>query len=174
MKKNLVLIGMMGSGKSTIGRILANKTKLKFLDTDKLIENENNLKITEIFKNKGENFFRNVEEKISVKALKTSKNVIALGGGAFLNDRIRNELKVQSISIWLKWSPNILIKRIYKNKTRPIANELKVDELEDLIEKRSKIYAKADYKINCDKLNKNKIINKILDIYENERNISKN
>ena len=88
MKKNLVLIGMMGSGKSTIGRILANKTKLKFLDIDRLIENENNLKITEIFKNKGENFFRNVEEKISVKALNSNKNVIALGGGAFLNKNI--------------------------------------------------------------------------------------
>ena len=94
MKKNLVLIGMMGSGKSTIGRILANKTKLKFLDTDKIIENETNLKIAEIFKNKGENFFRSIEEKISVKTLKASRNIIALGGGAFINDRIRDELKM--------------------------------------------------------------------------------
>ena len=168
MKKNLVLIGMMGSGKSTIGRILATKTKLKFLDTDKIIENETNLKIAEIFKNKGENFFRSIEEKISVKTLKASRNIIALGGGSFINDRIRDELKIQSISIWLKWSSNILIKRIYKNKSRPIANKLKIDELEDLIEKRSKIYAKADYKINCDKLNKNQIVQKIIKLYENQ------
>ncbi len=174
MKKNLVLIGMMGSGKSTIGRIIAKNTKLNFFDIDKIVENENDLKISEIFKKKGETFFRNEEEKISIKILKLSGSIIALGGGAFINDKIRNELKVKSISIWLKWSPDLLIPRIINSKTRPVVSGLSEKELEKLIENRSKIYSKADYKINCDKLDKEKIIKKILDIYKNEKNLSKN
>ncbi len=174
MEKNLVLIGMMGSGKSTIGRIIAKSTKLKFYDVDKIIENENNLQISEIFKKKGEDYFRDLEERTSVKILKSSKSIISLGGGAFLNDKIRNEIKINSISVWLKWSSNILIKRIINSKTRPIVNKLSEKELIKLIDNRSKIYSKADYKIICDKLNKDKIIKKILEIYKNEKNNSKN
>ena len=71
MKKNLVLIGMMGSGKSTIGRLLSDKTKLNLIDTDKLIEKETNLKIEDIFEKKGEFFFRKIEEKITLESLKS-------------------------------------------------------------------------------------------------------
>ena len=174
MKKNLVLIGMMGSGKSTIGRIIAKNLKKKFYDLDKIIENEHNMSISEIFKKKGEVFFRNYEEKIAIKILKSSESIIALGGGAFLNSKIREEIKNQSISIWLKWSPNFLIPRIINSKTRPVVNKLNEEDLIKLIDTRSKIYAKANFKINCDKLNKDNIIKKILDIYKNEKNFSKN
>tara|TARA_B100000900_G_scaffold397692_1_gene398321 strand:- start:1756 stop:2280 length:525 start_codon:yes stop_codon:yes gene_type:complete len=174
MEKNLVLIGMMGSGKSTIGRIIAKNTKLKFYDVDKIIENENNLQISEIFKKKGEDYFRKLEENISVRILKSSKSIISLGGGAFLNSKIRNEIKINSISVWLKWGSDILIKRIKNSKTRPLVNKLSEKELIKLIDNRTKIYAKADYKIICDKLNKEKIVKKILEIYKNEKNNSKN
>ncbi len=174
MKKNLVLIGMMGSGKSTIGRIISNKTRLRFFDVDKIIENHTNLKISEIFKKKGEGFFRDLEEKISIKVLGYSKGIIALGGGAFMNDKIRNELKNENITIWLKWSSKFLIPRIINSKTRPKVNNLSEKDLIKLLEIRSKIYSKADYKINCDKLDKRKIVKKILDIYENEKNLSQN
>ena len=174
MEKNLVLIGMMGSGKSTIGRIIAKSTKLKFYDVDKIIENENNLQISEIFKKKGEDYFRKLEENISVRILKSSKSIISLGGGAFLNSKIRNEIKINSISVWLKWGSDILIKRIKNSKTRPLVNKLSEKELIKLIDNRTKIYAKADYKIICDKLNKEKIVKKILEIYKNEKNNSKN
>ena len=174
MEKNLVLIGMMGSGKSTIGRIIAKTTKLKFYDVDKIIENENNSQISEIFKKNGEDYFREIEEKTSVKILKSSKSVISLGGGAFLNYKIRNEIKINSVSVWLKWSSDILVKRIINSKTRPLVNKLSEKELIKLIDNRSKIYAKADYKIICDKLNKEKIIKKLLEIYKNEKNNGKN
>ena len=166
MKKNLVLIGMMGSGKSTIGRILSKKIKLNFFDIDKLIEQKTDLSISEIFKRKGEDFFREIEEKTTLKYLKSSNNIIALGGGAFLNNNIRAALKTNSISIWLNWSSKLLIPRISKNKTRPKASELSKNELVELINERSKIYSMADYEINCDKLNKNEIVKKILKIYE--------
>ena len=82
-KKNLVLLGMMGSGKSIIGKLISKKLKLKFIDIDNVIEKEAHMNITEIFSKKGENFFRNLEEKITIKSLESSNSVISLGGGEF-------------------------------------------------------------------------------------------
>ena len=166
MKKNLVLIGMMGSGKSTISRLLSNITKQNLIDTDLLIEKETKLKINDIFQKKGENFFRRIEEKIVLNSLKFSNNIIAIGGGAFLNDKIREKIKNNCISIWLKCSEQTLIPRIRNSKKRPKAYLLKDKDLIKLINDRSKIYSKADYKINCDTLTKNEIVDKILKIYE--------
>ena len=166
MKKNLVLIGMMGSGKSTIGRLLSNITNLNLIDTDKLIEKETKLEIKDIFQKKGENFFRKIEEKIVLNSLKFSNNIIAVGGGAFLNDKIREKIKNNCISVWLKCSEQTLISRIKNSKKRPKAYLLKDEDLIKLINNRSKIYSKADYKINCDSLTKKEITNKILQIYE--------
>ena len=166
MKKNLVLIGMMGSGKSTISRLLSNITKQNLIDTDLLIEKETKLKISDIFQKKGENFFRRIEEKIVLNSLKFSNNIIAIGGGAFLNDKIREKIKNNCISIWLKCSEQTLIPRIRNSKKRPKAYLLKDKDLIKLINDRSKIYSKADYKINCDTLTKKQITNKILKIYE--------
>ena len=166
MKKNLVLIGMMGSGKSTISRLLSNITKQNLIDTDLLIEKETKLKISEIFQKKGENYFRKIEEKIVLNSLKFSNNIIAIGGGAFLNDRVREKIKNNCISVWLKCSEQTLIPRIKNSKKRPKAYLLKDEDLIKLINNRSKIYSKADYKINCDSLTKEEIANKILKIYE--------
>ena len=166
MKKNLVLIGMMGSGKSTISRLLSNITKQNLIDTDLLIEKETKLKINDIFQKKGENFFRRIEEKIVLNSLKCSNNIIAIGGGAFLNDKIREKIKNNCISVWLKCSEQTLIPRIRNSKKRPKAYLLKDKDLIKLINDRSKIYSKADYKINCDTLTKKEIMGKILKIYE--------
>ena len=166
MKKNLVLIGMMGSVKSTIGRLLSYITKQNLIDTDKLIEKEIGLKINEIFKKKGENFFRKIEEKIVLNSLKFSNNIIAIGGGAFLNDKIREKIKNNCISVWLKCNEQTLIPRIKNSKKRPKAYLLNDEDLIKLINDRSKIYSKADYKINCDTLTKKEIMDKILKIYE--------
>ena len=166
MKKNLVLIGMMGCGKSTIGKIVSKKSDLKFIDTDELIENQERMKIKEIFKKKGESYFRQVEEKIVAKVLKLNRHVIALGGGAFINSKIRKEISKNSISFWLNWKDDILIHRIKNNKKRPKVTELSLEELKILIISRSKIYIKADFRINCDNLDKFQITKKILEHYE--------
>ena len=157
---------MMGSGKSTISRLLSNITKQNLIDTDLLIEKETKLKINDIFQKKGENFFRRIEEKIVLNSLKFSNNIIAIGGGAFLNDKIREKIKNNCISIWLKCSEQTLIPRIRNSKKRPKAYLLKDKDLIKLINDRSKIYSKADYKINCDTLTKKEIMGKILKIYE--------
>jgi|TARA_B110000263_G_scaffold236550_1_gene235999 shikimate kinase len=168
LKKNLVLLGMMGCGKSTIGTIISQKKKLIFLDIDKLIEKETNMKITEIFEKKSEKFFRNLEEKITLKSLSLSKNVIALGGGAFLNEKIRKEVITNNYSVWLNCDSKTLISRLKNNKKRPLALNIPDNELLELISKRSKIYSKSQFKINCHKLTKNEIVKKIIDLYNND------
>ena len=85
MKKNLVLLGMMGVGKTTFGKIIAKELKLRFFDTDRMIEKKNLMSIKKIFEKKGELFFRKEEEEIALKCLKNDNCVIALGGGGFLN-----------------------------------------------------------------------------------------
>ena len=159
-KKNLVLIGMMSSGKSTIGELLAKKLNFKFFDIDKIIENETKMKIAEIFKIKGENFFRNLEEKTTIKLLNFSDVVISLGGGGFVNETIRKETHTKSKTFWLDWNLDTLISRIRKKNNRPVALTLNNDELKNLIIKRSKYYSKAEYIINCQKLTKSEIIKK--------------
>ena len=165
-KKNLILVGMMGSGKSTLGSLISKKLNLKFIDIDNILENEAKMKISEIFKKKGEVFFRNLEEKITLKILRLNNNVISLGGGSFLNEKIREEVLINNFSFWLNCDAKTLLKRIKKNKNRPVASNLNDNEILELIEKRKKIYSKAQFKINCHKLKKTEIVEKILKIYE--------
>ena len=166
-EKNIVLVGMMGSGKSSIGKLLSKKTGLNFIDIDVLIEKKENKSITEIFKLNGEKYFRDLEEKISIKKLKEYNSVISLGGGAFLNAKIRKQSSLNSITIWLYWKTSTLIDRIKNNKKRPVVTNLKANEIKGLIEERSKVYNSSDYKVNCDKLSKSEIVDKIKDFYEN-------
>ena len=165
-KKNLILIGMMGSGKSTIGSLISKKLNVKFIDIDSVLEDVTKMKIVEIFEKKGENFFRNLEEKITLKLLNSTNNVISLGGGGFINEKIRNEVLKNNFSFWLNCDTQTLLNRIKKNKKRPIAFNLSDSELTELITKRTKIYSKAQFKINCHKLTKTEIVKKILKIYE--------
>ena len=166
LKKNLVLLGMMGSGKSTIGRLISKKLSQKFVDIDEIIEDEANMKINDIFSKKGEIFFRNLEEKITLKLLDSYNLIISLGGGAFINNRIRKEVIKNNLSFWLNWNTYTLLDRIKKSKKRPIALKLNDHELIKLIESRAKIYSKAKFKINCYKLTKTEIVKKIIKLYE--------
>ena len=166
LKKNLVLLGMMGSGKSTIGRLISKKMEQKFVDIDNIIEEETNMKINEIFTKKGEFFFRNLEEKITLKLLGNYNTIISLGGGAFINNKIRKEVTKNNLSFWLNWNAYTLLNRIKKNKKRPIAFNLSETKLMELITNRSKTYSKAKFKINCQKLSKLEIAKKIIKLYE--------
>ena len=166
LNKDIVLLGMMGSGKSTIGYLLSKYLKLKFVDIDCLIEKETGLTINNIFQRKGEDYFRNLEEKITLKMLKNSKKIIALGGGGFLNNNIRKEIINNHFSVWLDWKHSTIIKRILKSKKRPIAFNSTESDLKKLITERSDTYSKANFKINCETLTKNMIVKQIVDLYE--------
>ena len=165
-KKNLVFLGMMGSGKSSIGSLVSKKLNLKFVDIDHIIENEAGINIYNIFKEKGEDYFRQLEEKTTLKVLKKNNIVVSLGGGAFINEKIRSEVLTNHFSFWLNWNTEILLKRIRNSKKRPIAVNSTDQEITDLLKKRYKIYSKADFKIDCNKLTKSEITKKVIKIYE--------
>ena len=164
--KNLVFLGMMGSGKSTIGSLVSKKLNLQFIDIDNLIIESTGMSISEIFKKKGEAYFRNLEEKITLKSLRKIKNVISLGGGGFINNKIRTEILANHFSFWLHLDESILINRIRNSKKRPLILGSTDQEIRDIIKKRSKIYSNAQFKINCNKLTKTAVIKKIIKIYE--------
>ena len=166
-KKNLVLCGMSASGKSSIGHLVSKRLNINFVDIDKIIEKEMKMKIFDIFKKKGENFFRKLEEKTTIKFLKSYNNIISLGGGAFLNEKIRKEIISNHLSFWLNWNTETLLNRIKSSKTRPLTANLSNVEINELILNRSKIYSKANFKIDCNNQTKNEIVKKIVDLYEN-------
>ena len=158
---------MMGVGKSTIGRLLSKKLNIQFEDIDKIIERKLSLSIKEIFETKGEKFFREIEEKVSIELLQKERIIIALGGGAFLNNLIRKNLKKFSISIWLDLNPKYIFQRIKKNKRRPLLNHTNSEkDVEEIYKKRKAIYSLADFRINCDLKAKYAIVKEITKIYE--------
>ena len=165
-KENIVFLGMMGSGKTSIGYLVAKKLKLDFLDIDKEIEIQMEMTINKIFEKKGENYFRKIEETTTLKSLKLNSVVISLGGGAFINRNIRKEVLKNHFSFWLNWKNEVLMNRIKKSAKRPLAFNSTDFDLMNLIKKRSNIYSKALFEIKCDNLSKNQIVQKVLEIYE--------
>ena len=161
----------MGVGKSTIGKKLAKKLKLKFIDIDQIIEKKEKRTIKEIFEDKGEDYFRKIEKKISLEELKKSNSVVALGGGAFMDSSIRKEAKNLSISFWLDLDLKSLLIRLKNVKKRPLLNQ---DSLEESVNKiyseRKKIYNKSDFKIKCNLMNADQIVSKIIKLYESSEN----
>ena len=171
LNKNLTLTGMMGVGKSTIGKNLAKKLKYDFFDIDDLIEIEEGTSINLIFKNKSESYFRKLENEITLEVLKKKNSVISLGGGAFLDKLIRTSAKDKSVSFWLDVEIAQLIKRLNKTKKRPLLYKKNISAtVKQIYLDREKIYSKADYRIKCSSLKTSEIVNKILKLYENSGN----
>ena len=171
MKKNLILTGMMGVGKSTIGKSLSKRLNMKFIDVDNLIEIEENMSIKDIFKNKGEKYFRNIEKILSLKSLKTQSAVISLGGGSFIDASVREAVSQTSLSFWLDLDVSNLAKRLVNAKKRPLIKDKKIEEtLEDIYKKREKIYKLANFKIDCNKKDKSIILDEIINFYETKCN----
>ena len=162
---------MMAVGKSTIGKIVAKKQNLKFIDTDQNIEKKISMKISEVFKRKGEKFFRQLEEKEVLESLKNSECVIALGGGAFMKKTVRDKILKYSVSIWLDTNLKTLNKRAKRNKKRPLLDLNEEDsqvKINKLYVERKNIYKLANYRINCNNLSKENIANKIIVFYEKQ------
>ena len=166
MKKNLVLTGMMGVGKSTVGKNLAQKLSYNFVDIDRTIESREGSSINLIFKNKSESYFRKLENEISLEKLKKKNTVVSLGGGAFLNKSIRREVKNTSVSFWLDVDVSELIKRLKKTKKRPLLYNKNLNvTVNKIYLERKKTYSEADYRIKCNFLDPDEIVDKILKLY---------
>jgi len=171
LKKNLVLTGMMGVGKSTVGKNLAQKLSYNFVDIDRTIESREGSTINLIFKNKSESYFRKLENEISLEKLKKKNTVISLGGGAFLNKSIRREVKNTSVSFWLDVDVSELIKRLKKTKKRPLLYNKNLNvTVNKIYLERKKTYSEADFRIKCNFLGPDKIVDKILKLYEKSGN----
>ena len=160
-KKNVCLVGLMGSGKTVIGRELSRILKLNFIDTDYEIEKNIGKSIKIIFEEHGETFFRNIEEEICLKVLEKRNSILSLGGGSILNRKIRNSIKSNSYSIFINVDLNIILKRLGNSKKRPLLNnENKEEVLKNLYSERIKYYNQADLIIKND-LDKREVINRI-------------
>ena len=143
LEKSLVLVGMMGAGKSAIGQRLAGSLGIEFFDADEEIESAAGRSIPDIFEYYGEQFFREGERRVILRLLKGPIKVVATGGGAYMNDETRAEIKERAHSIWLR--ADMLWRRVSRRSNRPMlhtANPKKT--LQDLIEKRYSVYGEAD------------------------------
>ncbi len=144
-EKPLVLVGMMGAGKTTVGRRLASRLGRQFVDSDEEIERAAQMSIPEIFEQRGEAEFRAGEMRVIARLLKEKDVVLATGGGAFINPETRALVKAGAISVWLKADIDLLFERVSRRSNRPL---LKTADpratLEKLVEDRYPIYAEAD------------------------------
>ena len=163
--KNIILIGFMGTGKSVIGKKLAQRLKMSFIDTDNLIEEKIELTIPQIFSKFGESYFSKLEKSVIQEVVKRENTVISAGGGAVLDVENRENFKSNGYVICLSASPEMIIKRMNKANYRPL---LKGDDLkqkvEDLLFSRSSFYAQADYTIDTSNLNPKEVVKKICSI----------
>ena len=148
-KKNICLIGLMGAGKSVIGKLLAKELRMRYYDSDKLIEKKLNKSINQIFSDHGESYFRNIEEDIVLSLLDKKNCVISLGGGSILSDLTRKAIFINSFSIYLNVDIEILYERLKKSKKRPLINNKNIKEkLIHLTQERNKYYRKANLIVN--------------------------
>ena len=160
---HVVLIGMMASGKSSIGKVLSKTMNIPFLDIDKEIEFHEKRSIKSIFENNGERYFRKLESKIIIENLKEKKStVIALGGGAFLNAAVRKNVNEKSISVWLDVNIESIITRVKKNQNRPLVEKKSDEEIKKIYEKRLKYYEMSKIHIDCNKKTKTECAKEII------------
>lgn len=164
MKKIIAFIGLMGVGKTTIGKKLADKLGYYFIDLDQEIEDRKGKTIPEIFADEGEKYFRQLEEEIAKEiVLRDEKMVLSLGGGAFLNENIRKTLKKHAQIIWLDADIDVILYRIGNKNNRPLLNNNdKRAVLKDLAKKRYPIYQEADFKLDTAVDSHDILVNKII------------
>lgn len=164
IEKPVMLVGLMGSGKTTIGIALAKRLDLKFVDSDRVIEEQAGVSIAEIFERDGEDFFRKVERKVIRRILKSGeKLVLATGGGAFMNEKTRKTAKKYATTIWLEADIDNLLERVEGSTNRPLLNNKNRRRvLQELILQRYPVYADAEFKVNVNNLSRTKIVNEIL------------
>jgi len=149
LERTIALVGMMGAGKSSIGRRLAARLNVAFHDTDNEIENAAGCKIPEIFERYGEAAFRDCERKIILRLVAEPPHVLATGGGAFMDDGIRAAFKDHAVSVWIRAPVDVLLARVKRKDDRPLLKNGDPREiLTRLLSEREPVYAQAD--IVCD------------------------
>jgi shikimate kinase len=168
-KRHIVLLGMMGAGKTTFGKKLATKLELPFYDSDHEIEYEIGHSISWIFDNAGETEFRKLESAMIEKLLSSDKpSVVALGGGAFLNEKNREVIFENSVSVWLRLSAETIFKRVSGRKGRPLldSSEDLMLKIKTLLAEREDIYKLADKQVTVEHKHHQDILDELTQIAE--------
>ena len=151
LKKTIVMVGMMGAGKTAVGRALAARLDVPFLDSDHEIEAAANMTIPEIFARDGEPFFRHKERQVIARLLEEERGVLSTGGGAFLAEENRGVITAKGVSVWLNADLEVLWNRVRHRDTRPL---LRTSDpratLRDLYQARVPLYSKADLSVVSD------------------------
>lgn len=161
--RTIVLVGLMGAGKTSIGRRLAEKMGLTFVDADTEIEKAAGKSIPDIFAEHGEAHFRDGERRVIARLLDNGKQVLATGGGAFMNEETRKAIKAQALSVWLKADLEVLLKRVAKRGGRPLLeNRDPAEVLQNLITLRYPVYAEADITVESLDVQHGQMVSEVL------------
>lgn len=162
--RSIVLVGMMGSGKSSIGRRLAQVFNIPFVDCDHEMEKENGMSIAAMFDRFGEPAFRDAERRATIRMLEDGPKVVATGGGAFMNEQTRTAIAQKGISIWLKASLDVLMERVRRRSHRPLLQtEDPETVMRALLEKRESTYSLADITIESGEGSPEGMVYKLID-----------
>ncbi|OCP22058.1 MULTISPECIES: shikimate kinase [unclassified Ensifer] len=162
-KRNLVFIGLMGAGKSAIGRLTAQALGIPFVDSDHEIERVSRMTISDLFTRYGEDEFRALEARVLKRLLRTGPRVVSTGGGAYVNERSRRQIKRGGLTIWLNAELDVLWERVNKRDTRPLLKtENPKQTLENLMRARYPIYAEADLTVLSRDVNKETMVEEVL------------
>jgi shikimate kinase len=165
--RSIVLVGMPGSGKSSIGRRLGQRLALEFADADAEIERAANMTIPEFFQSKGETEFRKGEQKVIARLLENGPQVIATGGGAFMNEDTRRRIRDQGVSIWLKADVETLLKRVKRKSNRPLLQNADPEgTLRNLLASREATYAEADLTITSCEVPHEEVVEAIVNLLD--------
>ncbi len=168
IKKPLVLVGMMGSGKSTVGKRLAYKLNLQFYDSDKIIEERERLSINDIYEYKGEEYFKNQETQVIKELLSYGTVVISTGGGSFLIDEIRELIKANTVSVWLRTDIDTIYERVSRRNTRPLLNtDDKMKTIINLIQDATPIYEQANIIVDSNNYGVHFVVDSIIQKIKN-------
>lgn len=160
--KNIVVVGFMGTGKTVVAKLLAEKLGREFLELDAIIEKREGSSIKEIFEKKGETYFRELERYAVKEAIKKDGQIISAGGGAIIDEENFKALKKNGVIICLEASPDVILKRTKGNTCRPLLNVPDPKKkIEGLLERRAVYYKKADHRVNTDDLNVEEVVQKI-------------
>ena len=165
MTRNIVLVGHMGSGKTNVGRLLAQKLDLNFVDSDKVIEGVAGISIVDIFELYGEDEFRKLElREISTLLDQRPFQIISVGGGAFVQPDCHNIIKAKGLSVWLQAAPETLVSRMSNFSSRPLLKDKDpLTVLKQLSKKRDPYFEKADLIVNTDRLELTDSTQKVMD-----------
>ena len=165
--KTIVLTGMMGSGKTTLGKLLGETLNMKFIDIDSSIELNEKSSIKNIFEIKGEKYFRELEKQTIKTIFKPEDLIIALGGGAFANNITRKFLLNNALIIYLKTTPQTIFDRIQNDTTRPLlCGKMNIEKIKEIIKIREKNYESAHLTISTDNKTLEEIIEEITGVLE--------